>query len=545
MDSKQIGLILSGALAALSLACATPAPTSSGGGAPAADAGPKYGGTLRLDLDREAQNFNPMLKEGGVQEAVLGGVFTPLLRLEMSEAVGYTGAKVLPNMAERWEVSPDAASYTFYLRKDLKWQNKPPVNGRAITSEDIKYNLLRFRDERTSMAKFIVEDVSNVETPDPYTVKVTLKQPFAPFVSYMAWDKMLFHPKEVVDANQLEDNPIGSGPFMFDSFQRGVVTKLKRNPDFFLKDAKGNQLPYLDGYEIIKITDPSTAVAAFVSKQIDLCGQCLRGNAALADRVKSGAPDAVWFSGQETGGTELYMANNKPPFNDVRVRQALRTGLDTQGMIQALTQGKGRLNVAGVSTGYKDWALPEAEVKALYPYDLPKAKQLLKDAGLPDSALKFTLYVGSNSQSVVTFTELLEAQMRGIGFDVKIQIVDFAEIITRRRANDFVMFISGKSQEIDPDGNLVPVYHSKGELNYSKINDAQLDTMLLRQRTLLDVPERKKVIQDITRRIADQAFSLNPIMDDRHIYWRPYVKGYNPHFYWGFGQKFVETWLDK
>jgi len=544
MDSRHIGLVLGTTVTALSLACATPAPTGGGGG-PVAAADPKSGGILRLDLDREAQNFNPMLKEGGVQEAVLGGVFTPLLRLEMSEAVGYNGAKVLPNMAERWEVSPDATSYTFHLRKDLKWQNKAPVDGRAITSEDIKYNLLRFRDERTSMAKFIVEDVADVQTPYPYTVRVTLKQPFAPFIPYMAWDKMLFHPREVVDAGQLDDNPIGSGPFMLDSFQRGVVTKLKRNPDFFLKDAKGNALPYLDGYEIIKITDPSTAVAAFVSKQIDLCGQCLRGNAALADRVKSGAPDAVWFYGQEAGGTELYIANNKPPFNDLRVRQALRVGLDTQGMIQALTQGKGRLNVAGVSTAYKEWALPEAEVKALYPFDLTKAKALLREAGYTDAGPKFTLHVGNNSQSTITFTELLEAQLRAIGFDAKIQVVEWAEIISRRRANDFVMFTSGKSQEIDSDGNLLPVYHSRGELNYSKINDPQLDQMLLRQRTLLDVSERKKLIQDITRRIADQAFSLNPIMDDRQIYRRPYVKGYHPHFYWGFGQKFLETWLDK
>jgi ABC-type transport system substrate-binding protein len=362
----------------------------------------------------------------------------------------------------------------------------------------------------------------------------------------MAWDKMLFHPKELVDSNSLDDNPVGSGPFMLESFQRGVITKLKRNPDFFLKDSQGNQLPYLDGYEVIKILDPSTAVAAFVARQTDLCGMCLRGNPSLVERVKTGAPDAVWYSGEETGGIgELYMANNKPPFNDVKVRQALRLGLDVQGMLSALTQSKGRLNTAGVSTGYKEWALPENEVKALYPHDVAKAKDLMREAGYADGGPKFTVFVGSNSQPVITFTELLEAQMRAIGFDAKIQVVDFAEIITRRRANDFVMFISGKSQEIDPDGNLLPVYHSKGELNYSKISDAQLDQMLAKQRTILDVAERKKVIQDITRRIADQAFSLNPVMDERNIYWRPYVKGYHPHFYWGFGQKFMETWLDK
>ena len=92
--------------------------TSTGGGNTSPSAGkPKPGGVLRLDLDREAQNFNPMLKEGGVEEAALGGIYTPLLRLEMSPEVGYTGAKVLPNMADKWEVSADATQYTFTLRK--------------------------------------------------------------------------------------------------------------------------------------------------------------------------------------------------------------------------------------------------------------------------------------------------------------------------------------------------------------------------------------------------------------------------------------------
>jgi len=539
-------VLLVGAALALSVACSTP---SQGGGAAAPAAGdgrPKPGGILRMDMDREAQNFNPMLKEGGVQEAALGGVYTPLLRLEFSQAVGYTGTKLLPNMAESWEVSADATTYSFKLRKDLKCQNKPPVNGRAITSEDIKYNLVRFRDEKISMAKFIVEDITDVQTPDPYTVKVTMRQPFVPFLPYMAWDKSLFHPKELDETNQLDTNPVGSGPFMLESFTPGSVTKLKRNPDFFLKDKNGTPLPYLDGYEIFKIIDPSTAAAAFISKQVDLCGQCPRGEGPIVERVRAGAPDAQWFTGPETGGiSELYIANNKPPFNDVRVRQALRLGLDVNGMIAALTKGKGKLNMAGVSTGYTDWALPEAEVKAFYPYDLAKAKDLMKQAGLDGDALKFTIWVGNNSQSVLTFTELLERQMRAIGFDAKIGVVDFSDIITKRRANDFVMFTSGKSQEIDPDGNLVPVYSTKGELNYSKISDPQLDQMMAKQRTLLDVTERKKLLQDITRRIADQAYSLNPIMDNRLIYWRPYVKGYYPHVYWGFGQKFMETWLDK
>jgi len=178
-----ISLVAAG-LTALSVACASPSAPS--GQQPGAPAGPKIGGIIRLDVDGETESFNPMLKDGPTQQLALGGIYTPLLRLEFGEQAGYTGGKILPYMAEKWDVSPDATEVTFTLRKDLKWQNKPPVNGRAITSEDIKWNLLRFRDERGSMAKFIVQDITDVTTPDPYTVRVKMSKPFVPFLAYMA-----------------------------------------------------------------------------------------------------------------------------------------------------------------------------------------------------------------------------------------------------------------------------------------------------------------------------------------------------------------------
>ncbi len=525
-------------------ACAAPstgAPPAGGG----AEGGPKLGGVLRIDVNAETETLNPMLKDGPTQQLALGGIYNPLLRLEMGEQVGYTGVKILPNMAESWQVSPDATEYTFTLRKDLKWQNKPPVNGRAITAEDIKYNLLRFRDERVSMAKFIVQEITDVQTPDAYTVKVKTERPFVPFIAYMAWDKALFHPRELVEQKLLDTVAIGSGPFMLDSFQRGAVWHFKKNPDFFLKDAAGRQLPYIDGYDALVLPDQSTQMAAFVSGQVDVCGECQRAGTPAAEQMKASVPKAVFVSVADPGGTEIYMSNNKPPFNDVRVRQAMRIGLDPMGTVQALSRGQSRLNVAGLGTAYSQWALPADEVKALYPHDLAMAKQLLKDAGYANGGPQLIMHTANNNRTVMTYAELLQAQMKEIGFDVKMTIVEWAEIIQRRRSGEYQIFVNGKSQEIDPDGNLSTVYGSKGDVNYSRINDPQLDAMLDKQRTILDGAERKKAIQDIVRRIADQAYALNPVADQRVIYWQPYLKGYYPHMYWGWGQKFLTAWLDK
>ena len=123
--------------------CASPqAPAGAGGGAPG-PAGAKSGGIVRLDLSNDPQNLNPMVKEVNQQEVVLGGTYLPLLRLQMDEQSGYTSSKILPFVADTWEISPDATQVNFHLRSDVKWQNRPPVNGRAFTSEDVKYNILR------------------------------------------------------------------------------------------------------------------------------------------------------------------------------------------------------------------------------------------------------------------------------------------------------------------------------------------------------------------------------------------------------------------
>jgi len=332
---------------------------------------------------------------------------------------------------------------------------------------------------------------------------------------------------------------------MLDSFQRGAVWRFKRNPDFFLKDAEGRQLPYLDGYEAYPITDPSTQAAAFVAKQIDVCGPCQRGGSPVLETIKSSAPTARFVAYPDPGGTEIYISNIHAPFNDPRVRAAVRMGIDPQGMIQALYKGEAQLNVASIGTAYTDWALPMDEVRKLYPNDLAKARELLREAGYGSGGPSITVHTPNNNRATITYTELLQSQLKAIGFDAKIAIVEWAEMINRRRAGEYQLYTSGKSQENDPDGNLLPVYHSKGDVNYSRIRDDQLDAMLEKQRTLLDPGERKKAIQDIVRRIADQTFALNPVASQRVFYQQPYVKGYHPHVYWGYGQKFMETWLDK
>ena len=108
-----------------------------------------------------------------------------------------------------------------------------------------------------------------------------------------------------------------------------------------------------------------------------------------------------------------------------------------------------------------------------------------------------------------------------------------------------MLYTSGKSQEIEPDGNLYPVYHTGGSLNYSSISDPKLDRMLEQQRGTTNVAERQKQIQEIVRYIAAEGLSLNPVSGQRYMYWQNYVNGFYPHLFWGYGIKLMQTWMAK
>jgi len=135
--------------------------------------------------------------------------------------------------------------------------------------------------------------------------------------------------------------------------------------------------------------------------------------------------------------------------------------------------------------------------------------------------------------------------MREIGFDVRIDMMETAAYVKAKREGDFEIMTSPKSMRPDPDGNLYAVFHCSASQNWPKLCDPQLDALLEKQRTITNVADRKKVIHDILRYINEKAFMLNPYHGTNYAYWQPYVKGYYPHEYWGYGLKLMDAWLDK
>ena len=172
-------------------------------------------------------------------------------------------------LAERWEELDDT-TYVFHLRQGVKWHNKPPLNGRELVAEDVKFSYDRFLAEPGNANRYMLDRVERVEVVDRYTVKFVLKEPYVWLISVLAYPTSMWiiAPEVVEKYGDLKrvETAIGTGPFLLERYEPNVKTVFKRNPEYY-RDGQ----PYVDGVEWLVITDESTGLAMYRTGQID-CG---------------------------------------------------------------------------------------------------------------------------------------------------------------------------------------------------------------------------------------------------------------------------------
>ena len=205
---------------------------------------PKRGGVIRI-AEREAPGLDPHLTISFLTHSYMSLAYSQLVRFPNGpEQKSPTDFSILPDLAEKWTVSKDGKVYTFSLRKGVRFHNKPPVNGREVTAEDVKYSLERFMAKSGFRERF--EPVQAIDVVDRHTVRITLKEPYAPFLNHLANPSFCaILPREAEDKFKDFNHPdavIGTGPFVLKSYDKGVKMVFERNPDYFMKG-----FPYLDG----------------------------------------------------------------------------------------------------------------------------------------------------------------------------------------------------------------------------------------------------------------------------------------------------------
>src|SRR5438132_408493 len=331
---------------------------------------PKRGGVLIRASAWDPPVIDPRLTQSVGLFQFAGLTSNRLLRYAFAdEATGYTDLSLKGDLAESCHGSPDQRVWTFKLRRGVKWQNVPPLNGRELVAADIKYCFEAYAKE--GVQAFTFQEIEGMETPDKHTVRIHLKTPNVLFPQNVAEPTALLFAREVLEEDgDLKKRLIGTGPYILKEHTRKVRVVLQRNPDYFDKER-----PYIDEYTILSTPDAATRLAAFRSGQSDILWVA---SPSEVETVRKTNPAAVVQSYHNTlAPFGLALAQDRAPFNDVRVRRAISMAIDRQKMVDTVFEGHGIPGWGVPYLYYTDKAPTLAQLGPWFQYRPAEAKKLL------------------------------------------------------------------------------------------------------------------------------------------------------------------------
>ena len=517
---------------------------------PAAAQSPKRGGTISLRL-WDPPHFDPHQTISYKTHIAYSFTHSRLLKHKAGPGIPPGTFPIEGDLAESW-TQPNETTYIFKLRKGVRWQNKPPVNGRELTADDVVYSVERFRTITGNANAYMLSSLDKVEASDKYTVKFTLKEPYVWFLDMLANSHAVaIIAKECVDKFgdlKKPESMVGSGPWMLDSFRPNVGYTFVRNPGYFVSG-----LPYIDKVEVSVDEDNASRMAAFIAGKYDLGweyqGVINRTDwVQIKDTLKQKRPRLQTVEYPNAVMTHISMRTDKPPFSDVRVRRAISLAVHRQGIVDAVLEGAGVFNAA-VPAALKEWSVPIAQLgdgARWFKYDPAQAKKLLAEAGYPkgfQATMDFTTY---GSQILIDGSQLVLKHLKDVGIDVKLNQKEYGAYISTSFYGKFDSMVLGPQTGFQEPDNFLYGQYYPGELkNQSHINDPVVADMLVAQRRTQDLAKRRKIIHDIQRHLAMQQYYVQLASAIQLAVWDPAVKNYGPNVSYDYGGRLQAAWLDR
>ena len=519
-----------------------PAPVAKGAsGTPTAPQAKRRGGVLKTSMVADPPGWG-LFQAASSTVQVQSYAYDKLLDVATGPGKNAYNVELIPQIAQALPEKPDATTYVFKIRQGVKFQNVAPVNGRPMTAEDVKKSIDTLRENKQWAGDFGA--VTEVTTPDATTVRITTKSPYAPLLNLSAghygWR---IHPKEIIDSKDHEKTAIGTGPYIRSEWTQGSKIVFKKNADYWNKDAVAN----VDEIQYLVIPDQAAMAAAFRTKQIDILTVPL-GAALTQDLRKQVGKDATE---QRALGNSPWIAMNttKPPFSDVRVRQAV-----------ALLYNRAA-EVASVHLGDADpqgtALLPYPD--ALKPKDLPdmvkfmkndvaEAKKLLAAAGFANGfkteiAITPQYFTNAGYQDSV---ERFVGDLKQGGIDATTKSTEYGVwigSIYRPPFNfDGILWGPGRYYA-DPDPYVAYWLHPKGIANQSRVNDTAMTALVEKQATQVQPKERWETLKEIQRLEAKNAWYIWRVTPEASVFVQKRVhdfarhEGYDSHEFWS-------AWVD-
>jgi peptide/nickel transport system substrate-binding protein len=412
--------------------------------------------------------------------------------------------EIEPALATDWTISDDGLEYTFNLREGVTFHDGTPFNAEAV-----KFNFDRMLDENHPFAEtgpfplaFYFSSVESVEVVDDLTVKFTLNEPFAPFMSNLASPSGLIVSPAAVEASGADfgRNPVGTGPFKFEEWQSNTSVVASRNEDYW------DGAPSLEAVIFRPITDANTRVAEMLSGGIDVLLE------TPPDNVAQFRDDAAYEVVEAVGPHVWYVMLNakEGPFADKLVRQAVNYAVNKESLVTDVLQGTADVSAGPIPPAF-NWAYNE-EVDP-YPYDPEKAKELLAEAGAEGASLTFLVAEGGSGMlDPVPMGTAIQADLAAVGLDVEIQTYEWNTFLAEVNPG-----LEGKADMAEmawmtTDPDTLPfltlrtaAFPAEGGFNSSYYSNPEVDDLLDQARRATDQAERGELYKQIQAIVHEDA----------------------------------------
>lgn len=452
------------------------------------------GGTMISAMTAEPSGLIYMVAGESASAAIASNIFNALLKYNAN-------LDLEGDLAESWTISDDQKTITFKLKPNLSW-----ADGHPLTSADVLFTWKLVTDENTrSPYASDYQLVKKVDTPDPLTFSVTYDQAYAPALD--SWSGLQILPEHLLKGQDVHTTafarkPVGSNFYQLDIWKNGENIQLSRNPKSVLGPAQ------IDKLVTRIIPDNSAQFLELMADNIDNMGlDPIKYSRIIPSRPELKKKLNLY---KELGNSYTYLGFNlkHKPFDDVRVRKAINYAIDKQEIIDGVYLGLG-INIASPYKPGTRWSNPELSP---YPYDVAKAKSLLKEAGFVDNdgdgilerdgkPFAFEIITNQNKEREKSAV-LIQRRLKEVGIDVKIRAIEWASFISRFiKTGDFDVVVLGWGLGLDPDQ--FNIWHSSqqapGQFNFIGYNNPTIDKLLEQGRTELDPDKRMKIYHEFSK----------------------------------------------
>ena len=490
---------------------ASAAPASYPEWIPASTKPAKSGGKLTRASQWDPPMIDPRMTQSVGTFQFVGLTSNRLIRYVYSdEATGVTDLTLKGDLAESWQSDSASRVWTFKVRQGVKWQNVAPLNGRELVAADIKYCYEQYAKE--GVQAFTFQEIEGMETPDKYTLRIHLKTPNTLFAQNLAEPVTVIFPREVLEEDgDLKKRLIGTGPYIMKEHTRKVRVVLQRNLDYYDKGR-----PYFDEYTILSTPDAATRLAAFRTGQSDFIWLASPSEVEICRKTNPNVIVQAYHNTWAPWG--LALAQDRPPFNDVRVRRAISMAIDRQKQMDTVYEGHG---IAGWGVPYIYYQDKMPSLKDLgqwAQYRPEDAKKLLAEAG-HGKGLETTLFYYEYFPQMTSQVQLVQSDLKkNLNIDVKITKLDYTTYYGRYVDSKWDGLAWGfqSGHAVGVDERTYMYMHAKSTKNFFRVNDPVIDELTSKLRRTPDRAEQRAITKKVVDREFDQVLRM----------WMPYDNGF-------------------